>query len=162
MGTYVFRLLCCAVVCGILLSLFPEGRMKGLFRLFAGIFLTVTLLRPEFPVSVPELTEIGSDYLKQGRAAAAEGEMEARQQRHRYIKETLEAYILDKAEAIGCRLSVQVELDRDGCPEQVILSGKISGEDRRKLERILTEELGIAKEEQHWNGQEVSGNFTQN
>ena len=44
-------------------------------------------------------------------------------------------------------------------PEQVILSGEVSGDDREELESILTEELGIAKEEQQWNGQKRSGSF---
>lgn len=157
METYFFRLLCTSVLCTLLLSLFPEGKMKGILRLFAGMILTVTLLRPGFEIPLKELTDMGSSCLQQGRAAAAEGLAQAGQQQYRFIKETLEAYILDKAKALGCTISVRVELDGDGIPERAILSGSIAGEERRELERILTEELGIAKEEQQWNGQERSG-----
>lgn len=159
MQTYLFRLLCTAVLCALMLSLFPEGKAKDMIRLLAGMILTVTLLRPDFGISLPEFDRIPADYLEEGRASAAEGQAQAQQQRQGFIKEALEAYILDKAEQLGCQLSVQVILNGEGIPEQVILSGEVSGDDREELESILTEAIGIGKEEQQWNGQKRSGSF---
>ena len=155
LGSYVFRILCCAAVCGIALSLFPDGRMKAMVRLFAGIFLTITVLRPGMALELPDLEGWVAEYRRQGRSAAAAGEDYAAQQRHQFIKDGLEAYILDKAASLGCTLTVRVVLDGEGYPAGVVLTGNVTEEGRRELEALLQEELGIAKEDQQWNGQQT-------
>ena len=152
LGNAVYRVLCSVIACSIILSLFPEGRMKELLRGFSGIFLTVILLSFLPGMKLPDLEGIGGDYFRQAQKAAAAGEDYARHQYREYIKQRLEAYILDTAKTIGCELRVHVEVDGNGCPVSAALWGDISPEERRELETILSEELGIAKEDQQWNG----------
>lgn len=155
LGSYVFRILCCGAVCGIALSLFPDGRMKAMVRLFAGIFLTITVLRPGMVLELPDLEGWVEAYRQQGAHASAAGEDYGRQQKHQFIKNGLEAYILDKAASLGCALTVRIVLDEEGYPAGVVLTGDVSGEGRRELEAFLQDELGIAKEDQQWNGQQI-------
>lgn len=155
MGSYVFRVLCCALICGICLALFPEGRMKGLLQLFSGILLILTLLRPGVSLELPDLEGLMWEYRYQAQSAAAAGEDYARYQRRKFIKEALEAYILDKGSALGCHLSVEVVLDGEGYPSKVLLSGYATAQARRELETLLQQELGIAKEAQQWIGQGI-------
>lgn len=156
MGLYVYRILCAAVFCAITVSLFPDGKIKSLLRLFSGIFLIIVLLQPGIKISLQDYREMGDKYFRQGREAAMEGDSDARKFRYRFIKENVEAYILDKAENLGYDLSVRVMLDEDGYPKRVFLAGNVSENDKEKLEQMLTEDLGISKEEQQWSVQEIS------
>lgn len=155
LGSYIFRILCCVVVCGIGLSLFPNGRMKSMIRLFAGVFVTIMILQPGVDLELPDLERWIAEFRQQGQLASAAGEGYARQQKYQFIKDGLEAYILDKAASLDCSLMVQVVLDGEGYPTGVVLSGSLPEESRRELEIFLWEELGIAKEDQQWNGQQI-------
>lgn len=157
MGVYVYRILCAVVFCAIMLSLFPDGKTKSLLKFSSGVFLIIALFQPGLKISLQDYSDMGVNYLKQGRVVAMEGASDAQKHRHRFIKENVEAYILDKAEKLGSDLSVQIVLDEDGYPARVILNGNVSKDDKEELEQMLTEDLGIAKEEQQWNGQEISG-----
>ena len=153
--TYILRILCCALVCAVVLSLFPQGRVRNLLRTCAGIFLTILLLSPVTDMRLPSLDGISRNFLQQSRTAVAEGENYAHQQRCAIIKESLEAYILDKAGRLGCELSAAVEVDGEGYPVCVVLWGDVPDNTRKQLEAMLWEELGIAKEDQQWNGSQT-------
>ena len=59
---------------------------------------------------------------------------------------------MDKAAALGIRVSVEVIL-ADGdlpVPEQVLIKGAVSPYAKQKLTRMLSEDLGIAEEDQTW------------
>lgn len=152
---YILRILCCVLFCGVVLSVFPQGSVKNLLRTCTGIFLTILLLSPVTDMRLPSLDGISQNYLQQSRTAVAEGEDYARRQRCAFIKESLEAYILDKAGKLGCELSAAVEVDEEGYPVCVVLWGDIPDNTRKKLEAMLWEELGIAKEDQQWNGSQT-------
>lgn len=152
MGHYFFRILCCALISSICLSLFPEGKTRGMVRIFAGGLLILTMLRPDVSVELPDLEGMLWEYRYQAQSAASAGEDYARYQRRQFIIEAIEAYILDKGNALGCYLTVTVELDAEGYPATVVLSGSATEEAKRNLEALLQDELGIAKEDQQWIG----------
>lgn len=151
-GNAVYRVACCVVLCSVVLSLFPEGKMKELLHTFFGIFLTVIFLSSVSGMELPDLKEFSADYLGQAQTAVSAGEDYTRYQYRELIKERLEAYILDIAESNGWHLTVHVEVDEDGCPVSAALRGEISSDERRTLESIISKDLGIAKEDQQWNG----------
>ena len=149
---YLLRLTCCAVLCSIILSVMQEGRLRQILRLVAAAFLTVTARGPFQNWELPDHLELPGLYLQNGYEAAAAGEAFASDTRAQIIKEELEAYILDKACDIGCSIAVQVHMTEDGYPESVSVSGKIGEGDRKVLEKLLEEDLGISKERQQWIG----------
>ena len=155
LGSTAYRVVCGVVLCGIALSLFPEGRMKSMLHMACGLFLTVLLLTAISGVKLPEFEEFGGEFYEQAQAAAAAGEDYTRQQYRELIKQRLEAYILDIAHRKDCVLTVHVEVDGDGRPVSAVLQGNIPEEKRRELEEVIAEELGIAKEDQQWNGSQT-------
>lgn len=152
LGEYIFRLTCCALLCNIVLSFLHDGTIKSLIRMITGIFLTITAIYPLMDFSIPDLDSFDENYFLQGQSAAIVGEDYAQNSRREIIKSSLEAYILDKASMLGCDIAVQIELDEEGCPDGVTFSGAVTPDIRKKLESIITEDLGIAKEDQQWNG----------
>lgn len=158
LGNTVYRFLCCVILCGILFSLFPDGKMKGLLRTCFGIFLTVALLSSFAGVELPDFAILRENYQQQAKEAALTGEAYTRQQFREFIKAHLEAYILDTASQYGCALTVSVEVDGDGYPVSAALWGEVTPAEQKKLETVISEELGIAKEDQHWNGSQTRKN----
>lgn len=152
LGSFTYRILCSVVLYSILSSLLPEGQIKKQLRIVFGIFLTMILLSSAVDFELPDFEGIKADFEHQAQTAVAAGEAYSLQQKQKIIKETLEAYILDKADTYGCRLTVRVEVNDDGYPESVYLWGKIPSDIQKKMESMLSEELGIAKEDQQWNG----------
>lgn len=152
LGKYVAALTAAALISGILLSMFPKGRMRGLIQLVCGIFLTVTALSPVLDVSLPDLSEFASDYLSTGEFFSQMGENNAREEVHQRIKDMLEAYILDKAEAAQAQITADVKLTSEGFPESVTLTGKLPETTQQQLEAMIANDLGIPKENQQWIG----------
>lgn len=151
-GQYVVTLTCVALVCGLVPSLLRDGAAKTITRLVCGVFLTVTALGPLTDLELPNLERWSAEYESEGRAAAARGEALAQTEKSIFIKEGLEAYILDKAARLGADIQVQVTLDADGLPAKIQISGEPSEESRRMLTQIIQTDLGIPKEKQQWTG----------
>lgn len=152
LGRYVLTLTTSAMICGILLSLLPKGRTRTILQAVCGIFLAASALSPVLDLSIPDVSALPSEYLLVGEAFAQTGEEEARRETHQRIKQSLEAYILDKAEAYQAQITADVTLTPDGLPESVTYTGAPSDEIRQLLENMVTEDLGIPKENQRWRG----------
>lgn len=152
LGQSVLRLVIAAMVCGIVLSMVRNGASEGLLRFLCGTFLTITLFAPlNNGCFLPQLTFF-EDALADAEAKAEAGsEMAEEEIRHR-ISEALEAYILDKAGQWEAELNVAITFGEDSIPVGAELSGKIPESVQKDISRILTEDLGIPKENQLWIG----------
>lgn len=82
--------------------------------------------------------------------AAGQAEAETKRQMTAIISEEAATYILDKADALGLQLEVQVELDGNLLPWGVSLQGAASPYARSRLSSQIETELGIPKERQVW------------
>lgn len=142
-----------AVICGIVRRLLGEkGTQGALAKMLTGIFLALTVVSPLAKIKLGGLADVIADHQAAGLSAAAQGEEMTRQALSQSIKSSTEAYILDKAAALGVELTVEVELNDEDVPSPcgVRLTGQMSPYAKRKLSGILTEDLGIEKEQQTW------------
>ena len=150
MTGYILCVISAAVLAAILRTLAGEGTTGKLMKLLTGLFLAVTVLSPLVQLEIPDPTDWLEDYMADGEAAARAGEAMAKEYSGGLISAELEAYILDKAAALGCDLTVAVRLSDGGLPELAALSGEISPGDKAELSRMMAEELGIGEEAQNW------------
>ena len=150
MTGYILSVTCAAILAAILRIMAGEGAMGKLTKLLSGLFLAVTVLSPLVKIQIPDPVRWLEDYKAEGEAAAQAGEAMAKEYSEGIISAELEAYILDKAAALGCELSAEVRVDDGGLPERVMLSGEISAADRAALSRMLVQELGIGEEAVIW------------
>lgn len=154
-GRYIVSLSAAAMICGILKSFLPsKSPSAAVLQLVAGIFLTFVAIRPLTRVELGDLPVISGWYLSDGEDASAQGDLLAKEAMADIIKSQTEAYILDKARLLQAELHVTVILSDDDpqVPVSVRLSGFVSPYARSRLEHILWEDLGIAKENQIWIG----------
>ena len=149
---YVISVVAAAMLCGIVVRLFPNGSGKQVGKLICGLFLAYTVLSPISRVDFSNLPDFSLGCMDDAKDAAAMGENLARDSMADIIKEETEAYILDKAEAYQAQITADVTLTQDGLPESVTYTGAPSDEIRQLLENMVTEDLGIPKENQRWSG----------
>lgn len=149
---YALRLIIGALICGIGLSMVHKGPQEALLRFLSGIFLTVMLLSPITKGRITLEPDLFREALDMGEDQAAVGAEMAMQELHQRISAGLEAYILDKAGQWNTELDVTVSLDEDCLPVRAVLSGEIPESVQQELSRVLTQDLGILKENQLWIG----------
>ena len=153
LGKYIISVSACALACGMVLTLAKDTGHGGMIRLLCGVILTITALAPIRTIPIPEVADAAVFHEIQGRIHTQEGEDMARTAMERIIKAESEAYILDKAGALNLALEADVTVS-DGIPTAVCLRGEGAPWQIRQLENIITQELGISKENLRWIGTE--------
>lgn len=151
---YLLGVIVASTICGIVLSLFPEGRLRRWLQLVCGTWLAVTLLAPVEGGSVALRLPSFPDFRGMADQQSAAGQEMAASSQRAIIKESLEAYVLDKAQTQGVTLSVEITLSGENppVPASAVLRGKVTKEAERVLSGILERDLGIPKEAQTWIG----------
>lgn len=149
---YVTGLAAAAMICAIVLCFAGKGKTEPLLKLICGLVLTFAMIDPILHISGGDWESLGIDFAGDAEIAAEEGKDQAEKTVRQLIKEETEAYILDKAQSLDLNIQVSVGLSDQPMPVpvQVTIRGQVSPYKRSQLSRILTEELGIAKEMQQW------------
>ena len=153
LGQHIFTITAVSVICGMLLSLLREGTMHRLLRMICGIILTIMTISPLRAVSFSDFDLFPQSYLPEGKTIAAFGNDLAGEERRRCIQHQLEAYILDKANALDAAIRPVVELDDQDIPVEVRLYGTCTSAVRQTLTAVITNDLGIPEEDQKWTGE---------
>lgn len=151
---YVISVTAAAIICGIVTGLSQKDSTQKMLKLVCGLFLAVTVVRPITRIDLTALTDVSLISFSEAEEAAAMGENLSRNALAELIKEETEAYILDKAAERNVSLEAEVTVSGDSppVPVSVTLSGAVSPYARQQLEQLITEDLGIAKENQRWTG----------
>ena len=150
---YVLSVVGAALICGIVASVLGEkGTLGVAVKLLAGIYMTLTIVAPWGQLRLDELTQWKEQITADGERISISGQNEAREAMAQSIITSTRSYILEKAEALGVELTVEVMLDESPIPvpEQVRIRGNISPYNREKLGSIIERDLGIPTEAQIW------------
>ena len=149
---YVMGIGAAALICGIVLSFGSKGTMKPLLKLTCGLVLTFSILSPILKITGGNLEDLGIEYKVEAEKAAEEGKQQAIRSVRQIIKEETQAYIMDKARDLSLELAVEVNLSEEALPKPVAVTirGLVPPYEKSVIRRMLTEELGIAKENQKW------------
>lgn len=155
MGTlreYLLSVSVAAMLCGIASRFLGKKGSAAITRVLLGVFLTVTVLLPLGKLDMSILDQWQLDFSADAQAAIAEGKSEAQNRLADIIKEQTRSYILQRAEQLGADITVSVELSDQTLPQPVSvrIRGTLSAQQKQSLCTIITQELGIAKENQQW------------
>ena len=153
MGAIIKSLCAMSLLCGAAVSLAPEGSAKRMMHLVCSVILIALLLSPLkdldpaiYSRELARVREREAEFLESGAQA---GE---RLQRS-VIEEQCEAYIAEKAAALGMEdpgAAVTARWDTEGfwLPHEAVLSCSYE----ESLARYLEAELGIPEARQQWSG----------
>lgn len=149
---YVVSVVAAALLCGIVTRLTQACGSADMIRMLCGVFMTAVLIQPVlwkkdllWESVLPEIDRRAEEIVKEG-AASAEII------REEFIKQRLEAYISNRAAAMDAQIKASVTLGEDGSPVSVRITGTVSPMNRSGLSQMITDELGIPREQQEWNG----------
>ena len=137
-----------------LVKIIPQS--KGLRRvvdLLGGTVLLITLMRPLIALRLGDPAEY-LQKVKPDDALIDEAVAHAENESARLITDQTEAYILDKARALGADLEVRVELaalsEHYRYPYRATIRGVWTASQKQALSEYLSQTLGILEERQIW------------
>lgn len=148
----LYSLVVCAFVCGLICQVPGTGKRKELFRVICGTVLAIYCLQPLSDIRWEDFSRIPLEFRDQADVCIGEGQRLAAKEEKRIIAGACEAYILDKAKELGAEIQIEISLNPEGLPVCAVLGGEADPETQRTLQRILSEDLGIPKENQAWIG----------
>ena len=153
-GAFVISVVSAVMITGILQQLIQDPILKSWLQILSGIYVTVILL-----MNIRSLKPVGwRDPFQENKNMAQyymeAGKSHAQNSLRNIITHNIEAYILDKATQLGISVTVSVSVSADDIPkpESVTLSGQISPYEKSMLCKIISEDLGIPREDQIWIG----------
>ena len=153
--SYVISVVAAALIVGIITGLqHKKDTSTVLIKMIGGLFLAFTVIRPIVSLDIGNIRAYIAAFSESGDEVVAEGEKLASEAYCSYIKSETEAYILDKADAFGAELSVEVTLDDGETPVPVgaRIEGNVSPYAKACLREMMEEDLGIMEENQIWIG----------
>ena len=147
---YLLSVTAAALICGIISTLTGKtSNISKVLKLLCGLFLAATVIKPLINMKVDNIYSFTESLTVSSDLAVMQGEKIASDEMKRIIKEKTEAYILDKANALGAQVAVEIVLE-EYVPVGVTVRGDISPYVRSNLADSITRELNIPAEEQIW------------
>ena len=126
-------------------ALVPEGTLKKITGFTGGLLLLAALLQPVLRTDLERLRLDFSDYREAIEERALELDAAGKEELAAIIAGRTAAYISDKADALGLRVTARVETEA-----LVPVSAELTGPYSRELAEWMALELGIPAERQVW------------
>ena len=150
-GKWIMGLAAAALVCALAGALTPEGRVRRAEEFVFSLVMLTALLAPLTGLRLDEYSLSAAEYRIRAQEIAGSAEEISNSLSRAYIEERCRAYILDKAEALGCAVSgasVALRWSAEGFwyPE----SAEIDAQYDARLAQELEAGLGIAQSAQKW------------
>ncbi len=140
-----------ALFCSVALELAPKGAAGKTVKSVCALAMALALISPLIEPDMEEYSLNLAQYRQEAEAISGQGEEIFRSLSRTVIEEQCRAYILDKAQSMGCPVSdvsVSLKWSSEGCwyPEAC----RLEGEYNAGLSAALEGGLGIAAEKQEW------------
>lgn len=152
MKGYVLSIVIAAIISSISGSLLDGNKSAGrIINILSGILMTVVLLTPFKNISLISVPKHLEDITQDAKSYVEDGKSSAQYDIETIIKKRTEAYIVDKAKAMGLDISVEVHLDdNNSIPCEVTLSGNLAPFEKGIICDFIEDKLSITKEHQQW------------
>ena len=151
-GEYIISVCGVALLCAMIAPFIKKGISAGMVKLMTGVLLLLAVLQPLFGISLPIFGDMTMDFQADAQATVNDGKEQTQQELAEIIKDRTAAYILQKADAMGLQLTVEVGVSADPIPvpETVTIIGVAAPYARQQLQDMIRRDLGIIKENQIW------------
>lgn len=151
LGKYILRLCAAATLCALVKAISADWKgHKKMLDLVCGLMMLTVFLEPLGLLSSLSFENPAALYRRQAESLIADSQTSMKQELESVISERARAYIMDKADALGMDVEVQVEVGGDLIPCKAMIHGTVSPYSKTALSSRIEEELGIPKEAQVW------------
>lgn len=150
---YLLSIIAAAIISALVITIIgKKGAHAAIVRLLTGLFLAMTVVSPWTKLQMNDLSSYFEGISLEANSVSSEAMAMISEERTSIIKNEIEAYILDKAASLELDIKVDVELsDQDPpTPYAVTISGTASPYAKQRLQSIISEKLGVPKEQQSW------------
>ncbi len=150
---YLLSVCASAILCGVVLRLLgKKDAPAAVGKMVCGVFLTLAVLQPLARLRPGLWENLSFDAEQAAQQAVQQGQAESKKALEKIIKDKAEAYILEKAGQLSASVTVEVSVGGDSIPvpQSVRLDGAVTPYAKSRLQTIISEELGISKENQIW------------
>jgi stage III sporulation protein AF len=160
MRSWIISVTVSAMIIAVAEGLMPAGTVRKVGKLTGGLVLMLGILQPIVRLDYEELF-LAANGLQ---SITVESQQDQQERNDALLKSIIEqessAYVLDKAQSLGCSCAVSIscELGENNVPypERAEIRGLLDEEQRQKMTKLLSEDLGIAKEKQSYIDEEVT------
>lgn len=158
--TEALRQLCgLSLFCGIALGLMPEGGVKKAASIACTVVLVMTVLLPLGTLDISQYSLELAKYREMGEQLEEKGDAFRDSMSRTVIEQECEAYIMDKAEAMGITVDtvkVRAFWNSEGVwvPESAEIRSGCGESEKKRLSDVIFADLGIPAENQEWSGNE--------
>ena len=151
--SYIFSLLSVSIISGIIAAFADKkGTSTALIKMILGLFVIITAISPWTKFRFEDISGNINITKHDAHNIISDGLNYSEESMQKGITNRTEAYILDKAKSIGLDLSVKVYLADSApyAPESVEISGYASPYNKKRIQSIIANDLGIPEECQIW------------
>lgn len=155
--TYLLTVVAGALLAEFAAVFFPDGSQKKLVSFVGSLLLVLIVISPAASIKEFEMASVISKLQLNAEEYRTGIEVKNREIQKLLIEEHCEAYILDKAADMGADIRVTVYLSDLGAvpyPTGVRLLGFVAPDTKRRLTRLIEQELAIPEENQIWSVEE--------
>ena len=156
--TWILSVTVSAIVIAVAEALMPPGAVKKVGKLTGGLILVLGILQPLVTMDYEDLYDMVTA-LPAGAIAQEEAQANQYEAMKGIIEEELEAYIVDKGEALGADCTAQVTCTPgEGevpVPTPATVTGDLTPAQQEAMSRYLEQELGIPPQGQIFDSEEV-------
>ncbi len=152
---YLLAVVAASLLAAVLLTLTPRGAAQRTLRFLCGLLLLLVALGPLARLDLERLAASLSQARFEAERTARQIESGSEELIAAIIKEQTEAYIWDKAEALGAsprRVTAEMRTveGEQPYPCGVTIAARCTDGQRRRLAAWIERELAIAPEKQEW------------
>ena len=149
---HILSLIAISVLCGIVLLFFRGNTHASVIKMITGVMISLTLLKPFMGGDELKLDCFLNTISYDSSLAVQQGIEAAESANSVYIKEAMESYICNKAEAMNVKIDAEVSLANDTLkiPKHITIAGTVSPYIKRQLMDIISKDLGIPEDQQLW------------
>lgn len=154
---YLLRMICAALLIAVVTAFFDKKSSSGaVMRIISTSFILIAAISPFVHFDFHGLREYWDSISMTAEINSLTGQQVKKDASGEIIKQEIASYILDKAVQYHADLQVNVILADDALqsPQYIEIEGNISPYGKAQLQTMISNNLGVPKENQRWIGQE--------
>lgn len=151
--SYLVALTAAALFAALLQPLIPKGTAGRAARLCCGLVIVLSALTPVLRLSSRDIAawftrmELAQDEALSGIA------VQNKHLKADIISSRVQAYVLDKAQALGLEIEAEVHMNESGTlpyPDGIRIHGTLTAAQKQLLQRYIAESFGIPEDRQEY------------
>lgn len=151
--SYFLHVTAACLLVNLALGLLPKGKLQKPLRFCGSLVILLAVVAPILRLESADFARGFVSWRADTTSLRQELEEESQTMLEQRIKRECEAYVWDKATALGLTVEIELGYGKDAAypyPVSAVVTGQYTHEQKARFQAILEEELGIAKERQVW------------